>query len=77
MKPFPPAADAHYMASRIVLELPLARWKDKIATLPEDKREAVREILKDYWTLAQNRRRKPSQDGYTGLAKAPKMKGKK
>lgn len=51
MKPFPPAADAHFMASRIALDLPLACWKDKIATLPEDKREAVREILKEYWQL--------------------------
>ena len=51
MKPLPEHADAHYIASMIVLHQPVDRWKDKLATLPEDKRQAVRDILETYYKL--------------------------
>lgn len=54
MKTLPEHADAQYIASMIVLHQPVEKWKDKIATLPDDKREAVREILKEYWQLRRN-----------------------
>lgn len=77
MKPLPDNADPQYIASMIALYIPSSEWKAKLETIPEDKREAVRAALKDYWTIAQNRRRMPAKDGYTGLSKAPKMeKGK-
>lgn len=55
MKPLPEHADPQYIASMIVLHQPVEAWKDKIATLPEDKREAVREILLTYYQLAKGK----------------------
>ena len=49
VKPIPEHADAGYIAAMIVLYVPVEDWKAKLETIPDDKRDAVREELKVYW----------------------------